>query len=107
MTETPAERENRKEVLRFRVSQSEREAIQQRAKNANLSVSEYARRACVSGRVTINRKTENVEAVRLLLIAGNNLNQIARHLNTGRTSQPSELSDALSDIREAVERLVP
>lgn len=106
MTQTPEDRENRTHVLRFRVSEAEREAIQTRAQKAGLSVSEYSRRVCLSGKVTINRKADNAEAVRLLLIAGNNLNQIARHLNKGGASSGHAVSEALSDIRSAVEGLV-
>lgn len=92
-------------VIRFRVSESDRDQIKQRAAAAGLSISAYVRHMALSGRVTVqNRQTgDQPETARQLLKIGNNLNQIARGGNQLGVVDRQELHDLVSQIRAAVE----
>jgi hypothetical protein len=71
-------------VFSFRLNKSEREKIDASAASIGLSSSEYVRMCALNGRVRVvqdNRKTDP-ELLRSLLAIGNNLNQIARKINT-------------------------
>ena len=68
----------------FRVTDAERSTIADRARGAGLSLSDYARRACLQG-VVVARNAEGEQAAKRLAFQlasiGNNLNQIARAAN--------------------------
>lgn len=82
--------------IHIRISENERAAIQQRATNAGLSLSNYLRKRALLNdcRPIIYTDTKTLQLLyRSLKGIANNLNQIARILNSHRFS--NELSDAL------------
>ena len=99
--------------LMARFSDDEKAFVQRKAKTARLSLSEYIR-VSVLGDVYVS--TVDPERQKLLLNLsrelghqGNNLNQIAKHLNTGGESQQGEgmlaaIFDSLVDAHNAVRR---
>ncbi len=109
MTETPAKKQrvSKSAIVKVRVSPAEREAIQDKAERAGLTLSEYARRSCLTGKAPIIKTPDasNAEALRLLLIAGNNLNQIARRMNAGQGSSSVALNETLSELQAAVRKV--
>ncbi len=66
---------------KVRATTAEREAITAKARAAGLSLSEFQRRACLSGVVVVQNERERVQVVRQLAAIGNNLNQIARKVH--------------------------
>jgi hypothetical protein len=66
---------------RTRCTQAERDAIERKAGEAGLSLSEYQRRACLSGVVVVRNSPAYGHTLRELSAIGNNLNQIARKAN--------------------------
>ena len=115
------EHERRSETLRARVTLAEQEYAEQQAAIAGLGVSEYVRRRTLdyvvpagTGRRSVDPSLV-VELNRLgleLKAIGNNANQIARSMNTGRPSRISwdaviarimELGD---EVESALERVV-
>jgi len=108
MSKKPAkeERSARNFVVRARVSEEERQAIAEKAREAGLTVSEYARRAAIDGEVTIkSAPSVNAEAVRLLLITGNNLNQLNRRMNAGQSVSSVAVNDTLAEVQDVIRRL--
>jgi hypothetical protein len=99
--------------LMARFSDDEKAFVQRKAKTARLSLSEYIR-VSVLGDVYVS--TVDPERQKLLHnlsrelgYQGNNLNQIAKHLNAGGESQQgegmlAELFDSLVDAHNAVRR---
>ena len=84
-----------------RLSVAERELVEHHARLLNLTPSDYARACLVQGTVKIVREEgHDPEKVRALLSIGNNLNQIARRMNTtGEQAQP-ELGEVIVMIRD-------
>lgn len=77
---------DRTEDLHFRVTPDEKERIRERAERADLSVSDYLRRQALSKKVTVvspDLFKEYHEMCSDFGRFGNNLNQVARHLNSG------------------------
>lgn len=110
MTETqdrPDQNARAKVLPPVRVSDDERARIKANAAAAGLSVSAYVRQMALSGRVTVRRAKADPEAVRLLLIAGNNINQLAKSGHQLGRVDLAALHDALAEIRRTVERLAP
>jgi len=101
--------EKRTEVLVFRLTKSERNALRKAAEASSLSDSDYVRYATL--RISPPRKASPSHAdtgralhglhrlARELGPIGNNLNQIAHAANTGRTLS-GKLDAALSDLQE-------
>lgn len=92
----------------FRVTENERSEVEAAAKEAGLSVSEYARNRTTwtYGTPAPRKATTDIEARALseLNRVGVNLWQISRHLNYGG-SIPNDLSDAIAEVRAAVAKL--
>jgi len=92
----------------IRISESDLEAIKQRAKQADLSQSEYVTRCCLGKQVVIIEGMK--EVAKQLRNAGNNLNQLTVLANMGRTqtveldSASQELATISTAIRELQER---
>jgi len=81
----------------LRVSPSDKRIIQDKAKEAGISVSEYARKVLLSGSII---KVDGEEKKTLNGIA-NNLNQLTRHANsTGIV--PAEVSGTLKELIEKI-----
>lgn len=84
----------------------ERAQLEQRAAVYGLSLSEYMRRQTL-GRplpASVAERHSRAALTTALLRLGVNLNQIARHMNAGR-SAPLHLPHLIEDIRGHVERL--
>ncbi len=101
--------EKRSEVVRFRLTKSEKEALLQAAQKSNLTESDYVRYATI--RIPPPLKSSKANPVdsstlhslhriaRELAPIGNNLNQIAHAANIGKT-----LSGKLTQSLEELER---
>ncbi len=92
----------------IRISESDLEAIKRRAKQANLSQSEYVVRCCLGRQVVVIEGMK--EVAKQLRNAGNNLNQLTVLANMGRIqmvdlgSTSQELATISTAIRELQER---
>lgn len=90
-----------RENFTVRLSPAERAAVEGKARLLKMTPSDYARACLVQGTVRVIREEgHDPEKVRALLAIGNNLNQIARHLNTSGRLDPVELREALDLISE-------
>ena len=110
--------EKRTEFLGFQLTPSERRQIEDAAKEAGSRLSEWARdlllaRSTGAAMLRAQRRNPEAKAIidtmnaagRELQAIGNNLNQIARHLNTtGELHDWPELRDALALNRQWTER---
>ena len=86
--------------LIIRVSPADKETIKQKAENAKISVSEYARKMMLSGEVI---KVEPQDRATLNGIA-NNLNQLTRFANQTHSISPETeniLRELIKQIRNA------
>eukprot|EP01118_Nematostelium_gracile_P007884 TRINITY_DN2587_c0_g1_i1.p1 TRINITY_DN2587_c0_g1~~TRINITY_DN2587_c0_g1_i1.p1 ORF type:complete len:147 (-),score=8.66 TRINITY_DN2587_c0_g1_i1:46-486(-) len=81
----------------LRVSPSDKRIIQDKAKEAGTSVSEYARKVLLSGSII---KVDGEEKKTLNGIA-NNLNQLTRHANSTGII-PAEVSGTLKELIEKI-----
>ena len=77
----------------FRVSEALYDVITYSAEKSGLSISEYCRRAVLNQPmkklpIIIHDESEILQELRNINKLGNNLNQIARHLNQGGATQP-------------------
>ncbi len=109
-----------KEVnFHFRMTQELYDVLQAEATASNLSLSDYVRKILTSRKPIIKRTTEIVfDSTELLQIFrnlgayGNNLNQIAAHLNTGgnmTNNMWKDIKDCIAEIyeiRDAVKEMV-
>lgn len=85
-----------------RMTAAELAQLEELAAVSGLSVSEYARQRLLTGAVKATRpKTDESLLVELSRI-GNNLNQIARQLNRGRSHDPHHLDYVLGDLVKAL-----
>lgn len=98
--------------IAFRVTAKERAEIEERARSADLSVSDYARDCVNWGRWGYRdlpaprkeRQEIDRQAISALNRVGNNLWQITRRLNYGG-SVPNDLVEAIDEVRAAVAKL--
>jgi hypothetical protein len=98
--------ERRTAGLTVQFTPSEREALEQRAKEAGAGLGEYIREQCIDRAPTVvNTKHRNPEAKRLmdeLRAIGINLNQIARRANI--TGEIRGHEDGIRDALEFLKR---
>ena len=88
-----------RENFTVRLSAAERARVEEQAQRLKLSPSDYARACLVRGTVRVVREDgHDPEQVRALLAIGNNLNQIARHLNASGAFSPAKLDEVLDAI---------
>ena len=86
------------------LTQSQYELVSQQAKESNISMSEYILKALTKAKVHIHYDLGGIRMEQLEnLIAeygkiGSNLNQIARHLNSGGAATPV----IITDVRTAI-----
>ena len=81
-------------------------AIQKRAEDAGISLSEYIRQAVVSGQIVTRISRQDADTLRKLAGEANNLNQIARQANTsGFTIVATELITLKNKIAEIINQL--
>lgn len=88
----------------IRLTEAERDFIEQMAARAGLPVAEFCRRAILGQRITARRATPDRDALAELNRIGVNLNQIARAVNRGR-DLPAEFAEILAQIHAAVAKL--
>ena len=79
-------------------------ALQQRAKECNLTLSEYARQTALTGKVTARISPAELRMVAELTRERTNLNQIARIANTTRDLYP--LSVRLAELLQFYDRTI-
>jgi len=97
----------RDQWLRARVRLDELHRIEQLARDAGKTLSDYVRDTALTARIVIKRH-RTVEPVLLheLSRIGNNLNQIARICNTtGESRRARHIEDYLDELRPMLKRL--
>jgi hypothetical protein len=100
-TDVPGEERSKQIIVRMTVSESTR--LRAAAKTAGLSVSEFLRRRSLGVPVVPPRPKADAQTIFELNAIGNNLNQIAHHLNAGRDGEASyTLELALRELRAAL-----
>ena len=96
----------RSRTVRFRVSEAEYLRVQHKAAACNLTLSEYARQAIVSGRILRRIGTEELRLVSELTRERNNLNQLASLQHAfGVASHEEELRRILRFYDEVIGQL--
>jgi Bacterial mobilisation protein (MobC). len=88
------------------LTEAERAQLEQQASLFGLSLSEFVRRRTLGLPMPATAAEQRTRAAlaTALLRLGVNLNQIAHHMNAGR-SAPSHLPELITDIRTHVDRL--
>ena len=99
--------ELREERINPRLTTAERVLIEQNAAAYGITPSEYMRRRIMGHRMptAAPEQRTRAQAVAELNRLGVNLNQIARHMNAGR-SVPAHLAALLTRIAETLDRLL-
>ena len=81
-------------------------AIQKRAEDAGVSLSEYTRQAILNGQVVSRITPQDADTLRKLAGEANNLNQLARHANaSGFVQVAVELETLKTQIIEIINQL--
>ena len=85
----------------FKVSEEDRRLIEQRMELAGIrNMSGYIRKMCIDG-YTINLQIpELAECAKLLRYTSNNVNQIARRVNSGGGVYPDEVDEISAKLAE-------
>ena len=96
-------KETRSEILRFRVTPEEREKIEHKALSSYRTVSTYLRDCSLGKRIVVMPDVGTL--ISELRRLGNNLNQIARAVNSGFIDVESSAADDLSEIRKGVKQI--
>lgn len=78
-----------------RCSENDYRAIDARAKQVSLSMSEFIREAALGHKIIVRQSNTNFDLVQELKRSGNNLNQLAK-LYHSTNKEPFELREALS-----------
>jgi hypothetical protein len=86
------------------IKPSEKAELDERAAAAGVKLADFARAALLGYRLNAKDPLREKALFELSAI-GNNLNQIARHVNASGELDPEELQNALRLWREVVERL--
>ena len=86
----------------FKVTDEERELIKQRMSLANIrNMSAYIRKMCIDGYTVHLQIPELTECAKLLRYISNNVNQIARRVNSGGAVYPDEVDEIKIRLTEA------
>ncbi len=86
----------------FKVTDKERELIEQRMALAGIrNMSAYIRKMCIDGYTVNLQIPELAECAKLLRYTTNNVNQIARRVNSGGGVYPDEVDEITSKLAEA------
>ncbi len=86
----------------FKVTDKERELIEQRMALAGIrNMSAYIRKMCIDGYTVNLQIPELTECAKLLRYTSNNVNQIARRVNSGGEVYPDEVDEITSKLAEA------
>ena len=84
----------REQRIHLRVSQDEYDLIKQKMVQCGcINMSAYLRKMAIDGLIVKLDMPEMKEILRLLQYNGNNINQIAKRLNEGRSIYASDISD--------------
>ena len=85
----------------FKVTDEERELIKRRMSLANIrNMSAYIRKMCIDGYTVNLQIPELTECAKLLRYISNNVNQIARRVNSGGGVYPDEVDEITAKLRE-------
>lgn len=85
----------------FKVTDEERELIKQRMSLANTrNMSAYIRKMCIDGYTVHLQIPELTECAKLLRYISNNVNQIARRVNSGGAVYPDEVDEIKASLTE-------
>ena len=85
----------------FKVTDEERELIKRRMSLANIrNMSAYIRKMCIDGYTVNLQILELTECAKLLWYISNNVNQIARRVNSGGAVYPDEVDEITAKLRE-------
>ena len=85
----------------FKVTDEERELIKRRMSLANIrNMSAYIRKMCIDGYTVNLQIPELTECAKLLRYISNNVNQIARRINSGGAVYPDEVDEITAKLRE-------
>lgn len=86
----------------FKVTDEERELIKQRMSLANIrNMSAFIRKMCIDGYTVHLQIPELTECAKLLRYISNNVNQIARRVNSGGAAYPDEVDEIKIRLTEA------
>ena len=86
----------------FKVSGRERELIEQKMALAGVrNMSAYIRKMCIDGYIINLQISELDECAKLLRYISNNVNQIARRVNSGGGVYPNEADEITEKLTEA------
>lgn len=97
--------EKRTERIGIRLTQAERAALELSASSLGLCAADFVRSRALGYRIGQRADREAMARIATALIRlGNNLNQIARHMNTGRDA-PAYLPELISRIDRELDRL--
>lgn len=111
-TRSGSEARQRQPAFLVRVTPQEQEAIREKAQTAGLSIGAYFRKAALGAEGVRARPAPSVnrelmaEALAALNRVGNNVNQIAHHLNAGGTLSHTHIDAALVAVKEAAKTVV-
>lgn len=97
-----AEKDNRSQMILFRVSPKEYEAINENKEKAGLRLSEYARRMLMGDTIVEAPPADMNILIREIKRVGSNLNQVLKKLNVLGIAHPLELERCAEDIREVL-----
>jgi|TARA_R110001606_G_scaffold392622_1_gene561750 hypothetical protein len=96
------------ELPRVRVSATELRTFKDRASNAGLSLSDFARMSCLDGAVIVRENAFDVRAItqlsqvsQQLAAIGNNLNQLTKRAHIQNEHDPAHLQNILNAIEAA------
>ena len=86
----------------FKVTDEERKLIEQRMALAGIrNMSGYIRKMCIDGYFVQLQIPELTECAKLLRYTSNNVNQIARRVNSGSGVYPDEVDEITAKLTEA------
>ena len=86
----------------FKVTDEERELIEQRMALMGVrNMSAYIRKMCIDGYIVNLQIPELTECTKLLRYTSNNMNQIARRVNSGGWVYPDEVDEITAKLTEA------
>ena len=86
----------------FKVTDEERKLIEQRMERMGVrNMSAYIRKMCIDGYVVQLQIPELTECAKFLRYTSNNVNQIARRVNSGGSVYPDEVDEITAKLTEA------
>ena len=85
----------------FKVSEEERKLIEQKMELASIrNMSAYIRKMCIDGYTIDLKIPELAECAKLLRYTSNNVNQIARRVNSGGGVYPDETDEIKASLSQ-------